>query len=149
METKTKVIVSRSLEWMNKLRAYKVVINGTEAGSLKNGASEEFAVQPGANSIQCKVDWCSSQPFTVDVKEGETVYLRVRSGMTLYWPFFIAILAGVFLVFYYRGHADKPSWVTPVSFVLLIPGILYTLYYTTLGRKKYLLLGKDTKNVFA
>lgn len=149
MENKTKIIVSRSSEWVNRLRTYKVFINGTQVGSLKNGSSEEFEVQPGSNSIQCKVDWYSSQPFVVEAKEGETVYMRVKNGMTLYWPFFIAVLAGVFLVFYYRGKPDRPDWVTPVSFVLLIPGVLYSLYYTTLGRKKFLVLGKDTKNVFA
>lgn len=149
METKTKIIISRSSEWMNRLRSFKVLINGGEVGILKNGATEEFSVLPGTNSVQCKVDWYSSRPFSVDIKEGETVYLRVKSGMKYYWPSFIAILVGVFVVFYYKGRPDKPEWVDIVPFVLLIPGVLYSLYYTTIGRKNYLVVQKDSKNVFA
>lgn len=149
MDSKTKIILSRSSEWVNRFRSYKVLINGSEAGSLKNGGSEEFSVEPGSVSIQCKVDWYSSRPFTINVQEGETAYLRVRTGMKLYWIFFAAIIAGVFLVFYYKGKPDKPEWVSPLSLVLLIPGLLYSLYYTTLGRKDYLKIQKDSKNIFA
>ncbi|HWC54929.1 MAG TPA: hypothetical protein VG676_15190 [Chitinophagaceae bacterium] len=149
METKTKIIVSRSSEWMNRLRTYKVLINGNQVGMVKNGGTEEFSVQPGNNSVQCKVDWYSSKPFSIDIKEGETAYLRVRSGMKLYWPFFIAIIVGVFLVFYYKGRPERPEWLTPVTLVLLIPGVLYSLYYTTFGRKNYLVIQKDSKNIFA
>lgn len=149
METKTKIIISRSSEWMNRMRSFKVFINGNQEGTLKNGGSEEFSVLPGTISVQCKVDWYSSKPFSIDVKEGETAYLRVSSGMKYYWPFFISIIVGVFLVFYYKGKPDKPEWVNIVPFFLLIPGVLYSLYYTTIGRKNYLVLQKDSKNVFA
>ncbi len=149
MDSKTKIIISRSSEWMNRLRTYKVFINGKQAGTVKNGGSEEFAVEPGVNSVQCKVDWYSSQPFNVDVKEGETNYLRVKSGIKYYWLFMVAIIVGVFIMFSYKGNPDKPQWVTPVTLILLIPGALYSLYYTTLGRKNFLLVDRDTKNVFA
>ncbi|HYM93700.1 MAG TPA: hypothetical protein VET23_06150 [Chitinophagaceae bacterium] len=149
MENKAKIIVRRSSEWMNRLRTYKIIINDNQVGTVKNGGTEEFSVNPGVNSVQCKVDWYSSQPVSLDIKEGETAYLRVKSGMKLYWPFFIAIVVGVFLVFYYRGNIEKPDWVTPVSLILLIPGVLYSLYYTTLGRKSFLVVEKDSKNIFA
>ncbi len=149
MDSKTKIIISRSSEWMNRLRTFKILINNNQVGALKNGGTEEFSVQPGTNSVQCKVDWYSSRPLSIDIKEGETVYLRVRSGMKLYWLFMVAIIAGVFLVFYYRRNPDRPEWVNPVTLILLIPGVLYSLYYTTIGRKNYLLLQKDSKNIFA
>ncbi len=149
MDNKTKIIVSRSSQWMNRLRTYRVLINGKQAGAVKNGSSEEFLVEPGTNSIECKVDWCGSRAFSMNLQQGETAYLRVRSGMKLYWLFFIAIFVGVFLLVYYRGNADKPSWVTPVMLVSLIPAALYSLYYLTIGRKDYLVLEKDTKNIFA
>ncbi|MFI5133734.1 MAG: hypothetical protein ACHQEB_05330 [Chitinophagales bacterium] len=149
MDNKTKIIVSRPSQWMYRLRTYKVFVNGKQVGTLKNGSSEEFIVEPGDNAVECKVDWYSSRAFTMNIQPGETVYLRVASGMKFYWPFFIAIMAGVFLVFYYRKNPDKPQWVFPATLVLLIPGLLYSLYYTTLGRKDYLVLRKDTKNIFA
>ncbi len=109
MDSKTKIIISRSSEWMNRLRTYKVFINGKQAGTVKNGVSEEFAVEPGVNSVQCKVDWYSSQPFNVDVKEGETNYLRVKSGIKYYWLFMVAIIVGVFIMFSYKGKSRQAT----------------------------------------
>ncbi|OQY94630.1 MAG: hypothetical protein B6D37_08130 [Sphingobacteriales bacterium UTBCD1] len=149
MDTKTKIILSRSSDWRNKFRSYKVLINEVEAGSVKNGSAEEYSVQPGNNSIQCSMGWYKSESFSVDVKEGETVYLRVRSGMKYFWPLYIALLAGLFMVFYFQRRADAPVWATPLGLALIIPGFLYNLYYTTLGRKRYFVIGKDTKNIFA
>ncbi|MBS1620599.1 MAG: hypothetical protein JST10_11525 [Bacteroidetes bacterium] len=149
METKTKIIVSRSSEWLNRMRSYKIIINSDESGSVKNGGSEEFSVLPGSNTVQCKLGWYSSRPFTLDIKEGETVYLRVRSGMKLYWPLFMLVVAGLVLMFYFRSKTEKPEWLMPVSLALIMPAIFYTLYYSIFGRKDYLLLQKDSKNIFA
>jgi hypothetical protein len=149
MDNKTKIIVSRSSQWVNRLRTYKVLVNGKQVDAVKNGSSEEFLVEPGNNSVECKVDWYSSRPFTMNLQPGETAYLSVTSGMKLYWPFFMAIMVGVFLVFYYRRNPDKPEWVFPLTLVLIIPGLLYSVYYMTLGRKDFLVLQKDTKNIFA
>ena len=149
MDTKTKIILSRPAEWMNRIRSYKVFINGQQVGVIRSGATEEYLVEPGNVSVECKISWCSSRTLTVPVGSGETAYLKVSNGMKLYY-FIVLLLAGeVFLSFYYRNKPDKPSWVDPVTTGLIIVVIGYLLYYLTIGRKKYLLLEKDTKNVFA
>ncbi|MCZ2459854.1 MAG: hypothetical protein LC128_09505 [Chitinophagales bacterium] len=149
MDTKTKIILSRSSDWRNRYRSYKVMINGAEAGSIKNASAEEFLVQPGNNSIQCSMGWYKSKPFSMEVREGETAYLSVRSAMKYFWPFYIALLAGLFMLFFFQKRPDRPEWIVPLAWVLIIPGFLYNLYYTTLGRKSYFVIGKDTKNIFA
>ena len=149
METKTKIILSRPSQLMNRIRGYKVLINGQQVGVIKNGATEEYVVEPGNNSIECKLDWCGSRSLPVNLQAGETIYLKVSSGMKLYY-FIILLLAGeVFLSFYYQGKPDKPSWVNPVIIGSLGIIIVYFLYYLTIGRKDYLIVEKDTKNVFA
>ena len=149
METKTKIILRRPSQWMNRIRGYRVFINGQQVGTIKNGATEEYAVEPGANSIECKINWCGSRGYSANLQPGETTYLKVNSGMKLYY-FFVGVMAvGVFLFVYYRDNPDKPSWATPVSLVALFSAALYSLYYVTFGRKDYLLVEKDTKNVFA
>lgn len=145
----TKVILSRPTQWMNRLRGYRIFINGEKIATIKNGASEDILVKPGTNSIECKLDWCGSRPFVIDIKEGETVYLRVRSGMKLFWLFYIALIVGVIMNVFYRRNPDRPQWVFPVTLILILPALLYLLYYTTIGRKDYLVVEKDTKNIFA
>ena len=46
MENKTKIIITRSAEWMNRLRPYTILIDGVQAGFVKNGSSEEFTISP-------------------------------------------------------------------------------------------------------
>jgi len=149
MENKTKIILNRSSEWRNRMRNYRVFINGKEADTIRNGATAEYLVEPGNNDIECKVNWYGSRSFTANLKQGENVYLRVRSGMKLYNLFLLLMMAGFFLLLFYRRNPDKPSWVMPAIYLLLIPAVLYSLYYFTIGRKDYLVVEKDTKNVFA
>ncbi len=149
METKTRIILARPADWRNRFKSYSVLINGSVAGSVKNGSAEEFSVQPGNNSIQCDMGWYKSKPYMVELKEGETAYLRVSFSMKLFWPLYIALLAGVILLFYFNNKQEKPVWIVPVAWAIIAPGFLYNLYYSTFGRKQYLVIGKDTKNVFA
>ena len=149
METKTKVILSRPSQWMNRVRGYKVLINGNQVGIIKNAATEEYSVEPGTNSIECKLDWCGSRTLPINLQAGETIYLKVSSGMKLYFLMVILLAVEVFLSFYYRGKPDKPSWFTPVTIGLVVIVLAYLLYYLTIGRKDYLVVEKDTKNVFA
>ena len=116
---------------------------------MRNGATEEYRVNSGSSTVECKIDWCGSKSFTVDLQKDETAYLKVRSGMKFYFLFVMLLAVGVFLIFFYRSNPGKPSWVSPASLFLIIPAALYSLYYLTIGRKDYLVVEKDTKNVFA
>ena len=149
MEAKTKILLTRPSNWIYRMRPYKVFINDKEVSKIKNGAAEEFPVEAGSITVQCKVDWYSSRPFTVNLKEGEVAYLRVRSGMKLYWPMLIAVAIGAALIFSGMKKTNRPDWILPVALVLVIPGLLYSLYYMTIGRKDTLVVEKDAKNVFA
>ena len=149
MEGKTKIILNRPSNWINRMRTYRVIINGKEMGKIKNGTAEEFPVESGSTTVECKVDWYSSRPFTVNLQQGETAYLRVGTGMKLYWPFLIAVAIGAALLFSNQKNSHRPEWIFPVALILVIPGLLYSLYYMTLGRKDTLVVEKDAKNVFA
>jgi len=144
-----KLIVSRKSEWVNRRRNYKLFIDGKEVGAIKGSSSEEFMVEPGTHLVQCKIDWCCSPDYKVEVQDGKNNYLRVSSGMKFYPPLFILMLIGVFLPFYFKlTKLPRPEWLGTAQIVLLIPGILYLFYYLTFNRKKYLLVQEDTSNPF-
>src|SRR5258706_12581275 len=150
MESKLKIIITRKAEWLNRLRAYRVFIDGIESGKVSNGASEEFITDAGLHKIQCKVNWYGSREFEVQTKPGEVSYLLVKSGMKFFWIFYILLIAGLgFNLFYRFSHIQKPGYTTNVELALILPAILYLLYYLTFGRKDYLIVSMDTKNVFA
>lgn len=150
MENKTKIILNRKGEWMNRARTYNVLIDEQKTGTIKNDSSEEFAVAPGTHTVRCGLMWYSSPSVTVSLKEGEIAYLRVKGGMKYYLPLFILMAVGVLLNLVWSGRpAERPDWVIYVQLGLLLPALLYIMYFITLGRKKYLVIEQDKDNFFA
>jgi hypothetical protein len=146
MENKSVIALRRSSEWMNKARSFKVFIDGNEAGRISNGATEEYAVSPGTHKVICKIDWCSCREMEVTVKEGEKVYLHIRSGMKYYWHFSIPLLTLVSIYLYHSlQRLPKPLWLMYALIVVALPAACYFLYYSLISRKDYLLLSKDDK----
>lgn len=133
--------------WQNKARGFKVLIDGKEAGTLKNDSAEEFTVAPGSHTVHCKVDWCGSEPVNVHLRANEIAYLEVKNGMKYYWLFTILAMMGLFASFTRKFHVDP--MVRYIGVVAAIPGILYLLYFITIGRNKYLKVELDKSNVFA
>lgn len=150
MEQKSKIILRRKAEWLNRLRGYRVFIDGKEINRIKSGSSEEYPVEPGVHKIQCKLDWCSSREFDVEIKQGETSYLLVQSGMKFFWIFYILLITALVYNFYFSfSHSEKPSYYRILTWVLILPAFLYLLYYLIFARRDYLLITKDAKNIFA
>jgi hypothetical protein len=146
MESKTKLVLTRESEWLNRLRGYKVFIDGQKVGAVKNGDTEEFLVQPGMHTLTCKIDWCGSRDYKFEVKEGEVAYAHVRSGMR-YWLFFI--LPTILFYFYYSlDRTEKPQFMVYIMILLFSITGLYLLYYTVFSRKDYLSIEKDTTTLF-
>jgi hypothetical protein len=145
-----KIVIIRKSEWMNRLKRFSVLINGKEVGTVKTGGTEEFNTEAGQQTIECKVNWYYSNKFIVDAKEGEAVYLQVKSNTIILMLAFLAIVC-VFLatmILQSKGYIGEPVMkiVRLSYFVFLLAYFIYTL---TIGRKRYLLLEPDTSNPFA
>ena len=150
MDNKTKIIITRGSEWLNRLRAYAVFIDGNQVGTVKNNSSEEFIVEPGVHKLYCKLAYYSSQEFTIDIKQDEIVYLRTKNALRFYWPLYILLLLGlVITVLKRRMMATGAVTSSYLQWVFILPFFLYVLYYLTAGRKKYILLEKDKNNIFS
>ena len=150
MENTNKIIVSRPNQWLNRTRIVKVFIDDVEAGSVKNGSSEEFAIGSGQHIVQCKMDWQSSPVMIVNLNQHEIEYLIVKNAMKYYWPLFLLMLIGVGInLFYLRYQTQRPLGASLLQLALILPALIYLLYYITIGRKKYLILEADQENIFA
>ena len=150
MENTNKIIVSRPNQWLNRTRIVKVFIDDVEAGSVKNGSSEEFAIGSGQHIVQCKMDWQSSPVMIVNLNQHEIEYLIVKNAMKYYWPLFLLMLIGVGInLFYLRYQTQRPLGAYLLQLALILPALIYLLYYITIGRKKYLILEADQENIFA
>ncbi|HEX4851654.1 MAG TPA: hypothetical protein VFV08_12640 [Puia sp.] len=150
MQQKTKIILTRRAEWLNRVRQYRVFIDDAEVGSIRNGSSEEYIVSPGSHTIQCRISWYSSPVFSVLVEQERIEYLLVKSGMRYYWYTIFLLVAGMIVnLSYFRNMMQRPVWVLAIKLCLVLPALLYILYYLTVGRREYLRIEIDKENVFA
>jgi hypothetical protein len=60
----------------DKLRRYRVVIDGREVGRLRQRERASYEVDPGQHEITVRIDWCGSETLSLDFREGERVRLR-------------------------------------------------------------------------
>lgn len=93
--------VSRRHYYPDRLRAYKILIDGEVAGRIRAGQSIEIDVPEGPHVLQAKIDWCSSKPLTVDVAQTGSAVI-VRTGMPgwriVLALFYITVLTRKYLV---------------------------------------------------
>lgn len=144
-----KLILTRKGGVLNRRQAFKVLIDGVEAGQVKNDDTEEFTVEPGEHTVQCKLNWMTSQVETVNLKDGVNTYLTVSNSLKFMVPLYFLMVAGVLFPFYFHlVKAPVPNYGNTLKTVLILPAILYYIFYITIFRKKYLVIAQDKSNPF-
>jgi len=150
MQNQTKIILSRPSAWMNRFRSYSIFIDDVLVGSIHNGSSEEFLTTPGTHNIQCKIAWYSSPIYTVSIEQGRSEYLLVKSGITYYWLMLISLFLGITINLFYSQLLDeRPLGIFILQLTLILPALLYMLYYLSIGKKNYLIIEEDKDNLFS
>jgi hypothetical protein len=61
--------------YRDRVRSYKVTIDGTERGTLPAGGTVETEVVPGRHEVRVTIDWTGSPVVAVDVPPGGTAEL--------------------------------------------------------------------------
>jgi hypothetical protein len=56
--------------WRDRSRAYKVMIDGKDAGSIREDEELVTSVAAGAHRVRVKIDWTGSEEIRVDVEPG-------------------------------------------------------------------------------
>lgn len=52
--------IKRDTGYADRIRAYKVVLDGNVIGEIRNGQQVEVDVAPGKHQLNLKIDWCRS-----------------------------------------------------------------------------------------
>lgn len=126
-----KLVIRRANELANRTKRVQLILDGKDAGNIKCNSTEEYEVAPGLHTISAKQSRLGSNEFTFNIADGETKYVKLR-GMPYSNALMIIMFAllGVHLLITWR---TKEMW----GAYLLIPPVLYQLYFTTIARKKY------------
>lgn len=144
-----KLVLTRKNEWLNRMRPFQVWIDGQDKGSVKNGSSEEFLLEPGIHELVCRVGSYSGTAYSFTVTENGNAYLRVRSALKYFWPLYALLLIGLLGTLYFRlTHQPVPQNYAIFQLASIFPCVLYILYYRIFARKRYLLVEEDSDNIF-
>lgn len=73
--------VKRSTSYSDRIRAYRILVDGQEMARLNAGQSVDLPVVSGRHTIVAKIDWCSSPTLNVDIRDGETVNFECGSNL--------------------------------------------------------------------
>ena len=135
----TRIIVTRSSEWNNRMRDIGIYLDGKKIGAISNGETKSFDLDPGTHRLKASIDWCHSQEVPFIVGEDEKKYFRLTgfkyAGILM--PATLALLVLHIIVRRTTGF-NYLIW-------FVIPTFLVLMYYITFGRNNYLRL-KETES---
>jgi hypothetical protein len=91
MATATLMLV-RPKQWCDRLRRYRVLIDGAEVGRLAAGTELRVELPEGEHDVVAKIDWARSNRLTLTTRAGETTELEVGANARGW-----LLLAGIYL----------------------------------------------------
>ena len=75
------IVLSRPDEpWANRVRGYKIVVDGDVLASLRRGEDATVAVAAGHHTVRAKIDWGRSKDVDLELGENDRAYLLCQSG---------------------------------------------------------------------
>ncbi|SFZ91801.1 hypothetical protein SAMN05428642_102340 [Flaviramulus basaltis] len=100
-------------------------------GTIANGKTIEYQLEPGKHRLSSKIDWCGSRTIEFDIKENETKTIEL-SGLK-YGTLILPLLLTILLIYVFA----KTQLNTNLRFLRVFGIILffYPLYFLTFGKK--------------
>jgi len=72
--------IKRDSGYADRLRAYKIVLDGNVVGEINNGQQLELNVTPGKHRLNLKIDWCRSNILDFEMN-GNTIEFECGSNL--------------------------------------------------------------------
>lgn len=69
------------MSYADRLRAYKVKVDGVVVGSVRARESVNVPVAPGRHSLVIRIDWCGSEQIDFEVQAGEHAFFECGSNL--------------------------------------------------------------------
>ena len=85
MTNKSTVFLARIPEYADRIRAYKVFLDGAEVGKIMRDQTLKLDVESGDHEIFLTLDWVSSNKLVFRAKPNEDVYLECGNNIKVDW----------------------------------------------------------------
>jgi hypothetical protein len=80
MTTSTLRLERDGVLWRDKMRLYKVILDGRSIGKIGFGKVAEFPIEPGSHRLRMGIDWAGSRTVEFEVGPNETSAWKCRPG---------------------------------------------------------------------
>lgn len=77
-----KIYIARSFARADSLRNYDIYINNEKKGELKNGGLFFLELKSGTYNIELRIDWYITKKITINIKNGDIIYLIGGSSLS-------------------------------------------------------------------
>ena len=67
------LVLARPKAYVDKVRAYKIMLDGQEIGRIKEGSEESLTIPAGSHELQLKIDFAMSQVTRFDAADGQVI----------------------------------------------------------------------------
>jgi len=91
-----KVTFIRDSGWADRIRKYKIVVDGQVIAKVGDGETVEVDVESGERKVWIKIDWCRSNYVQMFINPGTSYVANCGSnlrGMRLYLCFIYSLVA--------------------------------------------------------
>lgn len=119
------------------MRSIGLYLDNNKIGTIGNGDMEEFTLDAGQHTLKAKLDWCGSNQHSFSLSDNETYTVAVEPYK--YANTLLAIELGLLAVHFIAKYLYEINYVI----WLIIPFFMVSLYYTTFGYNRYLVLKED------
>ena len=96
----SKLIITRTSEWNNRAREFGIYIDNEKIGTISNGETQEFDIEPGKHKINGKIDWCKSPIMEFEIVSNESKEIEIGGfkNSKIIMPIGLAIMPLFFLI---------------------------------------------------
>ena len=95
MSDEAHITIQRGKSYADRLRAYKVVVDGVVVASVRAGQSVTVPVSAGSHALGLRIDWCGSEELQFEVRTGERITFECGSSLAG-WRVWLALLYVIF-----------------------------------------------------
>ena len=79
--TKSTISIKRESVFADKLRNYRVVLDGVIIGDIADGEKKNFDIDPGTHTLRMKIDWAGSNRVTFDASKNKTIHFKCAGNI--------------------------------------------------------------------
>ena len=89
------ITIQRGKSYADRLRAYKVAVDGVVVASVRAGQSVTVPVAAGSHTLRLRIDWGRSEELQFQARAGECIAFECGSSLAG-WRVLLAIFYAVF-----------------------------------------------------